>query len=180
MQRDAAAEPMNPAVSSPGLPRGLKLAFPACGPEIKGAQRPEPATVLGALRPPVPRRRSALRPAMLPSRSVPVPGPSGPLGALLALLLLTPPGLLVQAGPVAAGQRELRCVCLTTTPGVHPRMITNLQVIAAGPQCATVQAVASLRNGKEVCLDPKAPLIKRVIQKMLERYLSPRSRFMGS
>ncbi|XP_062963523.1 C-X-C motif chemokine 6 [Cynocephalus volans] len=102
--------------------------------------------------------------------SVRIPGPSGSRCALLALLLLlTQPGPFASAGPVAAVVRELRCVCLTTTPGVHPKMISNMQVIAAGPQCTKVEVVASLKNGKEVCLDPEAPLIKKIIQKILDR-----------
>ncbi|KAM9087234.1 C-X-C motif chemokine 6 [Eschrichtius robustus] len=105
---------------------------------------------------------------LLPSRAARIPGPSGSLRLLLALLLLTPPGPLASAGPVAAIVRELRCMCLTTTPGIHPKMVSNLQVIAPGPQCSKVEVVATLKNRKEVCLDPEAPLIKKVIQKMLD------------
>ncbi|XP_073897185.1 alveolar macrophage chemotactic factor-like [Castor canadensis] len=95
----------------------------------------------------------------------------GSLCALLVLLLLlTPQAPLAEAGPVAAVAvvRELRCICLTTTPGVHLKMITNLQVIAAGPQCSKVEVIATLKNGKEVCLDSEAPLIKKILQKMLD------------
>uniref|UniRef100_A0A8C0W2I0 C-X-C motif chemokine n=1 Tax=Castor canadensis TaxID=51338 RepID=A0A8C0W2I0_CASCN len=95
----------------------------------------------------------------------------GSLCALLVLLLLlTPqPCLSSSAGPVAAVAvvRELRCICLTTTPGVHLKMITNLQVIAAGPQCSKVEVIATLKNGKEVCLDSEAPLIKKILQKIM-------------
>ncbi|KAM6161257.1 alveolar macrophage chemotactic factor-like isoform 2-T2 [Erethizon dorsatum] len=101
----------------------------------------------------------------------PVPGRAsrtpGLLCALLALLLLLPPEPRVHAGPVAA-VRELRCVCLTITPGVHPKMIASLQVTASGPQCPRVEVVASLKNGKQICLDPEAPLIKKIVQKMLD------------
>ncbi|XP_008572037.1 PREDICTED: alveolar macrophage chemotactic factor-like [Galeopterus variegatus] len=107
---------------------------------------------------------------LLLCRSARIPGPSGSLCALLALLLLllTQPGPFASAAPVAVVVRELRCVCLTTTPGVHPKMISNMQVIAAGPQCPKVEVVASLKNGKEVCLDPEAPVIKKIIQKILD------------
>ncbi|KAL2780406.1 C-X-C motif chemokine 6 precursor [Daubentonia madagascariensis] len=106
---------------------------------------------------------------LLPKGVAPVPGPSGSLCALFALLLLlTPPGPLASAGPVAAVVRELRCICLNPSPGVHPRNIIGLQVLAAGPQCSKVEVVASLKDGKEVCLDPEAPLIKKIIQKYLK------------
>ncbi|XP_059867694.1 C-X-C motif chemokine 6 isoform X4 [Delphinus delphis] len=105
---------------------------------------------------------------LLSSHAARIPGPSGSLCLLLALLLLTPPGPLASAGPVAVIVRELRCMCLTTTPGIHPKMVSNLKVIAPGPQCSKVEVVATLKNKKEVCLDPEAPLIKKVIQKMLD------------
>ncbi|PNJ48731.1 C-X-C motif chemokine 5 [Pongo pygmaeus] len=106
--------------------------------------------------------------SLLSSRAARVPGPSSSLCALLVLLLLTPPGPIASAGPVAAVLRELRCVCLQTTQGVHPKMISNLQVFAIGPQCSKVEVVASLKNGKEICLDPEAPFLKKVIQKILD------------
>ncbi|XP_003414270.2 C-X-C motif chemokine 5 [Loxodonta africana] len=103
------------------------------------------------------------------SPAVRIPGPSCSLCLLLSLLLLlTPPGPLASAGPVAAVVRELRCMCLVITPGIHPKMISNLQVIAAGPQCPKVEAIGYLKSGKEVCLDPEAPLIKKIIQRILD------------
>ncbi|ELK08041.1 Alveolar macrophage chemotactic factor 2 [Pteropus alecto] len=124
--------------------------------------------------------------SLLPSRA------ARSLCALLALLLLTPPGPLASGessqpagrtgqsstpqplqrpppGPSAVVVRELRCVCLTIKPTINPKMISNLQVIAAGPQCPKVELIATLKNGKDVCLDPEVPLIKKIIQKLLDR-----------
>ncbi|XP_017368419.1 C-X-C motif chemokine 5 [Cebus imitator] len=105
------------------------------------------------------------------SRAARLPGPSGSLCAplaLLLLLLLTAPGPLASAGPVAAVLRELRCICLHTTQRVPPKMISNLQVFVPGPQCSIVEVIASMKNGEEVCLDPEAPFLKKVIQKILD------------
>ncbi|XP_036082314.1 C-X-C motif chemokine 6 [Rousettus aegyptiacus] len=107
--------------------------------------------------------------SLLPSRAARIPGTSSSLCALLALLLLTPPGPLASAGPSAVVVRELRCVCLTITSTINPKMITNLQMIAAGPQCPKVEIIATLKTGKAACLDPEAPLIKKIIQKFLDR-----------
>ncbi|KAM8801530.1 platelet basic protein-like [Rhynchonycteris naso] len=63
---------------------------------------------------------------------------------------------------------ELRCMCLKTTSGIHPSNIQNLKVIRAGPHCATVEVIAKLKNGKEICLDPEAPRIKKMVKKILE------------
>uniref|UniRef100_A0A8C7B8S2 C-X-C motif chemokine n=1 Tax=Neovison vison TaxID=452646 RepID=A0A8C7B8S2_NEOVI len=108
--------------------------------------------------------------SLRPSRAARVPGLSGSRCALLLLLLLllTPPGPLASAGPVSTILRELRCVCLTTTPGIRPKMIAKVEVIAPGPQCSRVEVVATLKNKKEVCLDPENPVMKRVIQKILD------------
>ncbi|XP_057584584.1 LOW QUALITY PROTEIN: C-X-C motif chemokine 6-like [Hippopotamus amphibius kiboko] len=138
-------------------------------PRIRGSHRALELQIPRLLAPSVPLSRALFATMrFLTSRAAGIPGPSGSLCALLVLLLLTPPGPLASAGPVAAIVRELRCMCLTTTPGIHPKMISNLQVIAPGPQCSKVEVVAALKNGKEVCLDPNAPLIKKVIQKMLD------------
>ncbi|XP_015423897.1 PREDICTED: platelet basic protein isoform X1 [Myotis davidii] len=63
---------------------------------------------------------------------------------------------------------ELRCMCLTTTSGIHPRTIQNLKVFRAGSHCPNVEVIATLKNGKEICLDPNAPMIKKIVQKFLE------------
>ncbi|XFF78824.1 PREDICTED: C-X-C motif chemokine 6 [Capra hircus] len=128
-----------------------------------GASNPAPSPSFGTLCSPL---FATMR--LLSSRAARLSGPSGSLCALLALLLLTPPVPLASAGPVAAVVRELRCVCLTTTPGIHPKMVSDLQVTAAGPQCSKVEVVATLKNGREVCLDPEAPLIKKIVQKILD------------
>nr|KAF6388381.1 pro-platelet basic protein [Myotis myotis] len=63
---------------------------------------------------------------------------------------------------------ELRCMCITTASGIHPRNIQNLKVFRAGPHCPNVEVIAMLKNGKEICLDPNAPVIKKIVQKILE------------
>ncbi|XP_028608495.1 C-X-C motif chemokine 5-like [Grammomys surdaster] len=104
--------------------------------------------------------------ARLPSRS------SLPFTQLAFLLLLILPHQhLTEAAPFSAiaAATELRCVCLTVTPRINPKMIANLEVIPAGPQCPTVEVIAKLKNQQQdVCLDPEAPLIKKIIQKILD------------
>ncbi|XP_036057512.1 C-X-C motif chemokine 5-like [Onychomys torridus] len=106
----------------------------------------------------------------LPTRRARIPRGSRSLFTLLAfLLLLTLPQHLAEGGPSAVVPvTELRCVCLTVTPKINPKLIANLEVIAAGPQCPRVEVIAKLKNQKEVCLDPEAPLMKKIIQKILD------------
>lgn len=63
---------------------------------------------------------------------------------------------------------ELRCLCVQTTSGIRPSHIQTLEVIRAGPHCPKVQVIAKLKNGKELCLNPEAPRIKKIVQKILE------------
>ncbi|KAK1345838.1 hypothetical protein QTO34_008303, partial [Cnephaeus nilssonii] len=86
--------------------------------------------------------------SLLPSRAASLPGPSGWLCSLLALLLLlTLPGPLASAGPSMAIVSELRCVCLAVTHKIHPKMISHLEVVAAGPGCPNVEIIATLVKG---------------------------------
>ncbi|EDL88563.1 chemokine (C-X-C motif) ligand 5 [Rattus norvegicus] len=101
--------------------------------------------------------------ARIPSRSC------SSFTLLAFLLLFTLPQHRAQAAPFSAMvATELRCVCLTLAPRINPKMIANLEVIPAGPHCPKVEVIAKLKNQKDnVCLDPEAPLIKKVIQKIL-------------
>ncbi|KAM5271756.1 permeability factor 2-like [Ctenodactylus gundi] len=85
---------------------------------------------------------------------------------LLPLLLL----LLATATQRAAGApvlTELRCHCLQTVQGVHLKNIQSVKVLSPGPHCAQTQVIATLKDGRETCLNPEAPMVKKIIQKML-------------
>ncbi|XP_046948027.1 growth-regulated protein homolog gamma-like isoform X2 [Lynx rufus] len=62
---------------------------------------------------------------------------------------------------------ELRCQCLQTVQGIHPKNIQSVKVTQSGPHCAHTEVIATLKNGHEACLNPEAPMVKRVIEKML-------------
>ncbi|XP_037385205.1 platelet basic protein-like [Talpa occidentalis] len=63
---------------------------------------------------------------------------------------------------------ELRCMCLRTISAIRPNNIQNLEVIKAGPHCAKVEVIATLKNGNKLCLDPESPRIKKIMQKILK------------
>ncbi|XP_027956393.1 platelet basic protein [Eumetopias jubatus] len=102
---------------------------------------------------------------------------TSPLRVLQGLLVLSL--LLTTLLPWAAGETqsvdrkkffELYCMCLKTVSGIHPSNIQSLEVLRAGPHCANVQVIATLKNGKKICLDPEAPKIKKIVQKILESH----------
>uniref|UniRef100_A0A8C0WBZ7 C-X-C motif chemokine n=1 Tax=Castor canadensis TaxID=51338 RepID=A0A8C0WBZ7_CASCN len=85
-----------------------------------------------------------------------------------ALLLL----LLVATCQHAAGApavTELRCQCLKTLQGIHPKHIESVKVTAPGPHCTETEVIATLKNGQEACLNPEAPMVKKIIEKMLNK-----------
>ncbi|XP_011782547.1 PREDICTED: platelet factor 4 [Colobus angolensis palliatus] len=91
---------------------------------------------------------------------------SCPVLLFLGLLLLP----VVIAFPRAAAEEDgdLQCLCVKTTSQVRPRHITSLEVIKAGPHCPTAQLIATLKNGRKICLDLQAPLYKKIVKKLLE------------
>nr|AAA73217.1 connective tissue activating peptide III [unidentified cloning vector]AAA73219.1 Col-CTAP-III(Leu21) small fusion protein [unidentified cloning vector]AAA73220.1 Col-CTAP-III(Leu21) small fusion protein [unidentified cloning vector] len=62
---------------------------------------------------------------------------------------------------------ELRCLCIKTTSGIHPKNIQSLEVIGKGTHCNQVEVIATLKDGRKICLDPDAPRIKKIVQKKL-------------
>ncbi|XP_050646930.1 platelet factor 4 isoform X1 [Macaca thibetana thibetana] len=79
--------------------------------------------------------------------------------------------LLSEGGMIYAEAEEdgdLQCLCVKTTSQVRPRHITSLEVIKAGPHCPTAQLIATLKNGRKICLDLQAPLYKKIVKKLLE------------
>ncbi|XP_003341408.1 permeability factor 2-like [Monodelphis domestica] len=87
-------------------------------------------------------------------------------GLLPLLLLLTLAWIASADPPVGFG--ELRCKCVRTTQGIHPKHIARVEVIVAGPHCHSNEVIATLKTGNVICLNPKAPWVKKFIQKTLD------------
>uniref|UniRef100_A0A8C8YCU2 C-X-C motif chemokine n=1 Tax=Prolemur simus TaxID=1328070 RepID=A0A8C8YCU2_PROSS len=74
--------------------------------------------------------------------------------------------LLPAGAPVVA---ELRCQCLQTLQGIHFKNIQSVKVTPPGPHCAQTEVIAQLKSGQEACLNPAAPMVKKIIDKMLNK-----------
>uniref|UniRef100_A0A8C4W5Q4 C-X-C motif chemokine n=1 Tax=Gopherus evgoodei TaxID=1825980 RepID=A0A8C4W5Q4_9SAUR len=71
--------------------------------------------------------------------------------------------------PVAG---ELRCQCLQTEAAlIHPKHIAHVELIPKGHHCEVQEVIATMKNGKKVCLDPTAPWVKLIVTKIMNRYL---------
>nr|ACQ99511.1 interleukin-8 [Latris lineata] len=63
---------------------------------------------------------------------------------------------------------ELHCRCIQTESKPIGRHIGKVELIPANSHCEETEIIATLKKtGQEVCLDPEAPWVKRVIQKIL-------------
>ncbi|XP_075401041.1 permeability factor 2-like [Tenrec ecaudatus] len=86
------------------------------------------------------------------------------LRAALLLLLLVAACRRAAGAPVVS---ELRCQCVKTMQGIHIKNMNSVKVTPPGPHCAQTEVIATLKNGQDVCLNPAAPMVKKMIQKML-------------
>ncbi|XP_028269208.1 C-X-C motif chemokine 2 isoform X2 [Parambassis ranga] len=65
---------------------------------------------------------------------------------------------------------ELHCRCILTESKPIGRHIAKVELIPANSHCEETEIIATLKNThQEVCLDPEAPWVKRVIQKIMSR-----------
>ncbi|XP_047434691.1 permeability factor 2-like [Mugil cephalus] len=63
---------------------------------------------------------------------------------------------------------ELHCRCIMTESKPIGRHIAKVEMIPASSHCDETEIIATLKKtGEEVCLDPNAPWVKRVIEKIL-------------
>ncbi|XP_070265782.1 platelet factor 4-like isoform X2 [Myotis yumanensis] len=91
-----------------------------------------------------------------------------PSSGLLLLGLLLLPAVVAQVSDPEEGDGDLQCMCVKTSSRVHPKHIASLEVIRAGLHCPTSQMIATLKNGKKICLDPNAPIYKKIIKKLMK------------
>ncbi|KAI5278829.1 growth-regulated protein homolog beta-like [Manis pentadactyla] len=88
------------------------------------------------------------------------------LAAALLLVLLAAACQRAEGAPVVT---ELRCQCLQTSQGIHPKNIQSVKVTPAGPHCAQIEVIVTLKSGQEACLNPEAPMVKKIIDKILNK-----------
>ncbi|XP_041641331.1 interleukin-8-like isoform X2 [Cheilinus undulatus] len=63
---------------------------------------------------------------------------------------------------------ELHCRCIQTESRLIARHIEKVELIPANSHCEETEIIATLKKtGQEVCLDPEAPWVKKVIQKIM-------------
>ncbi|XP_064507416.1 interleukin-8-like [Pseudopipra pipra] len=93
---------------------------------------------------------------------------NGKLVAVLALFLLS--AAVSQGRAVARMGTELRCQCIATHAGFIPAAsIQDVKLTQSGPHCQNVEVIVTLKDGREVCLDPNALWVQRIVKAMLAK-----------
>uniref|UniRef100_A0A8D0DWK2 C-X-C motif chemokine n=1 Tax=Salvator merianae TaxID=96440 RepID=A0A8D0DWK2_SALMN len=86
----------------------------------------------------------------------------------LALFLLS--ATLTEGVSLTQTKDELKCQCVNThSKFIHPKYIQDVSLTQRGPHCQNNEIIATLKDGREVCLDPTANWVKAMTKKMLEK-----------
>ncbi|XP_007229345.3 interleukin-8 [Astyanax mexicanus] len=65
---------------------------------------------------------------------------------------------------------EPRCRCSGTESRRIGKLIESIELFPPNPHCKDTEIIATLKsNGQEICLDPKAPWVTKVIEKILAK-----------
>ncbi|NXA22874.1 IL8 protein, partial [Ibidorhyncha struthersii] len=94
---------------------------------------------------------------------------NGKLVAILALFLIS--------AAVSQGKRtlarmgtELRCQCVAThSRFIPPKSIQDVKLTQSGPHCKNVEVIATLKDGREVCLEPTASWVQLIVKAILAK-----------
>uniref|UniRef100_UPI00398F5818 interleukin-8-like n=1 Tax=Pristiophorus japonicus TaxID=55135 RepID=UPI00398F5818 len=88
---------------------------------------------------------------------------------LIVLTLFVLSVLSTQAASIGRTGINLRCQCIkTSSKFIHPKFMENIEIISSGPHCGNVEIIATLKNTNRVCLDPIAPWVKKVIDRVIK------------
>uniref|UniRef100_A0A8C5IKE5 Chemokine interleukin-8-like domain-containing protein n=1 Tax=Junco hyemalis TaxID=40217 RepID=A0A8C5IKE5_JUNHY len=67
-------------------------------------------------------------------------------------------------------ERGSQCQCISThSKFIPPKTIQDVRLSQRGPHCKHVEIIATLRDGREVCVEPAAPWIWLAVKTLLAR-----------
>ncbi|XP_056135769.1 growth-regulated alpha protein [Lampris incognitus] len=84
---------------------------------------------------------------------------------LLAFLAITEGGIVRRSLGMTP-----HCRCIQKESQPIGRYIQKVELIPVNSHCDETEIIATLKNtGQEICLDPRAPWVNKVIQKILKQ-----------
>ncbi|NWS35007.1 IL8 protein, partial [Polioptila caerulea] len=68
------------------------------------------------------------------------------------------------------GEGGSQCQCISTHSNfIPPKTIQDVRLSKRGPHCKNVEIIATLKDGREVCVEPAAPWLRLVVKALLAR-----------
>ncbi|XP_025898324.1 interleukin-8-like [Nothoprocta perdicaria] len=68
------------------------------------------------------------------------------------------------------GLKDSKCQCISNLSHfIRPKYIKSIQLIESGPHCNNVEIIATLKGGREVCLEPAAPWVRLITKAIREK-----------
>ncbi|XP_067861775.1 interleukin-8-like [Heptranchias perlo] len=77
---------------------------------------------------------------------------------ILLLCVITAQGI-----PIPGNQGRCKCI-RPTTRLINPKYMRSLKYIPKGSHCVTTEIIVTMKNGKKLCVDPKAKWVKIIIE----------------
>ncbi|XP_048402255.1 interleukin-8-like isoform X2 [Stegostoma tigrinum] len=79
---------------------------------------------------------------------------------ILALLLCA---VTAQGIPIPGIQGRCKCI-RTTASHFDPKLIRSIKYIPRGSHCMAIEIIVTMKNGKKLCMNPKAQWMKSFIK----------------
>ncbi|NXJ40368.1 IL8 protein, partial [Ciconia maguari] len=67
-------------------------------------------------------------------------------------------------------EKGFQCLCISThSKFIPPKAIQNVKLSQRGPRCKNVEIIATLKGGRQVCLEPTAPWVRLIVKAILAK-----------
>ncbi|NXA15830.1 IL8 protein, partial [Sapayoa aenigma] len=67
-------------------------------------------------------------------------------------------------------EKGSQCQCISThSKFIPPKTVQDVRLTRKGPHCGNVEIIATLKDGREVCLEPTAPWVRLTVKALLAR-----------
>ncbi|XP_022072914.2 C-X-C motif chemokine 19 [Acanthochromis polyacanthus] len=91
----------------------------------------------------------------------------------LCILVVLGTLLVVISGiPPISRDYNTHCRCVEVESRIiPPDNLKSIKLVPEGPHCPETEVIAGLASGEKVCLNPRSPWVKKLVQFILEKQL---------
>ncbi|XP_067872828.1 interleukin-8-like [Heterodontus francisci] len=83
--------------------------------------------------------------------------------AAVTILILLLCAITAQGIPIPGIQGRCKCI-RTTSRSIDPKYMKSMKYIPRGSHCVTSEIIVTMKNGKKLCVNPKAKWVKIIIK----------------